>query len=66
MKDRRLRANRLGDRPSVRLERADGGMEIVEGTVLGREASADIAGRHGTYRRLTVTIPHGVLVADRQ
>ena len=48
---------RLGDQPSIRLERADGGIEVVEGAELGREASADIAGRRGTYQRITVTIP---------
>jgi hypothetical protein len=55
---------RLGDHPSIRLERTDGGIEVVEGSELGREASADIAGRHGTYRRVTVTIPPAVLVAE--
>jgi hypothetical protein len=54
---------RLGDQPSVRLERADGGVEVVQGPELGREASADIAGRHGTYRRVTVTVPSAVLIA---
>jgi hypothetical protein len=55
---------RLGDHPSVQLERADGGIEVVDGTELDREATTDIAGRHGTYRRLTVTIPHAVLVTE--
>ena len=55
---------RLGDQPSIRLERADGGIEIVDGTVLGREASADIAGRRGTYRRVTVTITAAALVGE--
>jgi hypothetical protein len=55
---------RLGDQPSIRLERADGGIEIVDGTVLGREASADIAGRRGTYRRVTVTITGAALVGE--
>jgi hypothetical protein len=54
---------RLGDQPSIELERADGSSETVAGTELGREASADIAGRGGTYRRITVTIPPLVLAA---
>ncbi len=53
---------RLGDQPSIQLERADGTLDVVEGTELSPEASADIAGRRGTYRRLTVTIPPRVLV----
>ena len=54
---------RLGDRLSIRLERTDGGVEIVDGTELGRDASAAIAGRLGTYRRMTVTVREGVLAA---
>ena len=52
----------LGDRPSIRMERADGGIEVVDGVELGRGASADIAGRRDTYKRVTVTIPPAVLV----
>jgi hypothetical protein len=55
---------RLGDHPSIRLERADGGIEVVEGAELDREASADIAARRGTYRRVTVTIAPDVLIAQ--
>jgi hypothetical protein len=54
---------RLGDHPSIELERTDGGAEYVGGLELGREASADIAGRGGTYRRITVTVPPAVLAA---
>jgi len=48
---------RLGDRSFIRLERSDGSIEIVEGTELSREVTAEIGGRRGTYRRLTVTVP---------
>jgi hypothetical protein len=48
----------LGDRPAIRLERADGTVEMVEGSELGREASRELAGRSGTIRRLTVTVAH--------
>jgi hypothetical protein len=52
---------RLGDHPSIRLERPDGGIEIVEGTELSREVSAELVGRRATYRRVTVTVQGGVL-----
>jgi hypothetical protein len=51
----------LGDRPSIRLERSDGGVEIVDGTELGPEASAAIASRNGTYRRLIATVAESAL-----
>ncbi|HEX5826951.1 MAG TPA: hypothetical protein VFY23_05480 [Candidatus Limnocylindrales bacterium] len=52
---------RLGDRPSIELERSDGGIEVVEGSELPPDASWDIAARRGTYRRLTVTVPRVTL-----
>jgi len=48
---------RLGDVPSIELERHDGEVETVAGVELGIEASAAIFGRRATYRRVTVTVP---------
>jgi len=47
---------RLGDHASIRLERLDGSVETVDGAELGREASAALVARRGTYRRVTVTV----------
>ncbi len=47
---------RLGDAPAIELERRDGSVEQVAGDTLGVEASAEIFGRRGTYRRITVTV----------
>ena len=55
---------RLGDGPRIELERRDGGLEMVAGDKLGVGASAAIFGRRGTYRRITVTIPVGALLAS--
>ncbi len=55
----------LGDHPSIRLDHSDGGVEIVDGMELSREATAAIAGRRGTYRRVTVTVNAARLSAGR-
>ncbi len=55
---------RLGDVPSIELERRDGGLETVAGHELGFEASAAIFRRRGIYRRVSVTIPPGDLLPD--
>jgi hypothetical protein len=55
---------RVGDAPAIELERLDGALESVAGSELGTEASAAIFGRRGTYRRVTVTVPAGDLLAD--
>ena len=55
---------RLGDLPSIRLERRAGGRETVAGVELGIEASAAIFGRRGIYRRVIVTVPPGNLLPD--
>jgi hypothetical protein len=47
---------RLGTVPAIELERVDGLTEIVGGSTLGPDASAEIFARSGTYRRLTVTV----------
>jgi len=47
---------RAGIAPSIELEGADGPTTTVAGTRLGREASAAVFSRGGTYRRLTVTV----------
>jgi hypothetical protein len=47
---------RLGDAPSIELERRDGTLERVAGDELGPDASAAIFGRRGLYRRISVTV----------
>jgi hypothetical protein len=52
---------RLGEGFSIELERADEGIERVDGAELDREASRAIFERRGTYRRVTVTLPRDTL-----
>jgi hypothetical protein len=54
-----------GDAPSIVLERADGRTEVIEGTELGREASAAIFERRGIYRLAVVTIPRDAWSPER-
>ncbi len=55
---------RLGDCPSIELERADGRIEVIAGAELTREASSAIFERRATYRRLSVTLPREALRPD--
>ena len=47
----------LGRVPSIELELADGRVEHVNGSELGRDASRAIFERIGRYSRLTVRVP---------
>jgi hypothetical protein len=53
---------RLGDTPAIELERRNGEIESVPGQELGRQASAAIFGRLGTFRRITVTVDRTTLL----
>ncbi len=54
---------RMGQAASIELEHADGRLEDVEGDQLDRSQSAAFFERRGTYRRVTVTVPAGSLLA---
>ncbi|MGD8682570.1 MAG: hypothetical protein PVG27_01365, partial [Chloroflexota bacterium] len=52
---------RLGETAAIELEHADGRLEQVEGVQLDQRQSAALFDRSGSYRRVTVTMPPGLL-----